>query len=327
MSGLRMATAADETPVFFRAGDDELFGLLTAATVEPNGLCVVHLAGKGPSIATVSRGRMSVLLARRLAGSGFHSLRIEYRGTGDSAGADRQWSITNQLLGEVEGALAWLRDHGHRRFVLVGTCGGARMALEAARHEAGVVGVALLLPPMRDSEPWRRYDTLPARHLVKRLLQPKHLAAIRNKGRRRMYLARARSDILAALPGKLRRRDVGANGTGHGGTGGTGTVDRAGTGRTGHFRWIGPDALHGFEELVGAGKPVLMYFGDEDNDYRDWQEAVKGPVGPVLDRAGALVRIEVLEGRYYDRPSASVAPGIARSMAELFGAPGPGAGP
>lgn len=321
-----MATAADETPVFFRAGDDELFGLLTAPTVEPNGLCVVHLAGKGPSIATVSRGRMSVLLARHLAGLGFSSFRIEYRGTGDSAGADRQWSITNQLLGEVEGALAWLRDHhGQRRFVLVGTCGGARMALEAARHEAGVVGVTLLLPPMRDSEPWRRYDTLPTRHLVKRLLQPKHLAAIRNKGRRRMYLARARSDILAALPGrlpgklpgKLRRRGPDERMTGRNGADG-----KEATARTGQFRWIGPDALHGLEELVAAGRPMLLYFGSEDNDYRDWQEAVKGPVGPVLERAGALVRIEVLEGRYYDRPSATVAPDITRSMAELFCAPG-----
>lgn len=309
MSELTAATARDESPVFFPVDGDEVFGILTRPTGEPKGVCAIHSFGKGPSIATVGRGRMSVLLSRRLAAYGIHSFRHEYVGTGDSGGAEWEWSITTPRMVEVDSARTWLRGQGLDQFVLVGTCGGARVALEGGRLDDGVIGVALLLPPLRDSEPWRRYDTLPARHLMKRLLKRRHLAALRDKGRRKMYMSRARSDIVANLPGKLRR----------------GSDDVGDAQRDETYRWIGPGALHGLEDLVARKVPVVMFFGEDDNDYKDWLEAAKGPAAELVERAGDLIRVVTVEGRYYNTPSTVMAPLVASAIAEMVaGRPGAG---
>lgn len=322
MSDIRVATARDETPVYFPVGADETFGILTRPTTGPNGICVVHLAGKGPSIATVGRGRMSPLLARRLAGSGFHSFRIEYSGTGDSFGPEWQWSITPPPTKDISGALRWLREQGMTRFVLAGTCGGSRVALEAGRHGDGVVGVVLLLPPVRDTEPWRRYDTLPTRHLLARLLKRRHVAALHDKGRRRMYLERARTDIVANLPGKFRKGS--RNGTG----GGDGNGNRKdASDQDPMYQWIGPGVLHGLEDLVAKDIPTLMFFGDEDNDFRDWEQAAKGSAAPVLERAGDLIKVETVAGRYYNTPSTVMSQRIAPAIAEMVDRTGAGAQP
>lgn len=313
-----MATARNETPAYFRVGADEAFGILTSPITESKGICVIHLAGKGPSIATVGRGRLSPLLARRLAGHGFHSFRIEYTGTGDSAGPEWQWRIMNPRTDEIGSALRWLRDQGMTRFVLVGTCGGSRIALEAGRREDGVIGVVLLLPPLRDSEPWRRYDTLPTRDLLGRLLKRRHLVALRDKGRRRMYIDRARTDILANLPGRLRKGS--RNGAGE--STGKGSADQDPT-----YQWIGPGALHGLEDLVAKGIPTLMYFGDEDNDYRDWEHAAKGPARAVLERAADLITIEMVDGRYYNTPSTVMSQRIAPAIAAMVDRAGESARP
>ncbi len=319
-----MATASDETPVFFPVGEESVFGILTRPTVTPNGICAVHLVGKGPSIATVGRGRMSVLLARRLSSLGYHSFRIEYQGTGDSTGKETGWSIIHPNLDELKAALAWLRAQGMSRVILIGTCGGARMALEAARIEKGIEGIVMLLPPMRDTEPWRRYDTLPVLHLVKRLFQPRHLAALTNKGRRKMYMERARSDIFASKRGKsVGPKPDQANGANRGNR--ENAENRVGTGK-GQFEWIGPDALDGLDEMVTAQVPILMYFGTDDNDYRDWVQATKGPAGPVLDRAGDLVKIVVVDGRYYDNASSEMSARITSSIAEHMPSGGGGNG-
>ncbi len=321
MSDARVATARDEIPVYFPVGADQTFGILTRPTTEENGICVIHLAGKGPSIATVGRGRMSPLLARRLASLGFHSFRTEYSGTGDSFGPEWQWSITPPPTEDVRAALRWLRGQGMTHFVLAGTCGGSRVALEAGRHEDGVVGVVLLLPPIRDTEPWRRYDTLPTRHLLARLLKRRHLAALRDKGRRRMYLERARTDILRNLPGKVRRGSPNSNGRGNGdGTTREGAEDPM-------YQWIGPGALHGLEDLVAKDIPTLIFFGDEDNDFRDWEQATKGPAGPVLERAGDLIQVETVGGRYYNTPSTVMSQRIAPAIAAMVDRTGSGARP
>lgn len=331
MNEITVATARDESPVLFPVPNGDAFGVLTRPTTDANGICVVILAGKGPSIASVGRGRMSPLLARRLAGLGFHSFRIDYTWTGDSSGPEWEWRITHPHTDEIRAGLSWLRQQGISRFVLAGTCGGARVALEAARDEEGVVGVVFLLPPLRDSEPWRRYDTLPTRHMLQRLLKRRHLVALRDKGRRRMYIERARSDIFANLPAKMRK------GRSRGGEAGSASGLSA---RDGHpeaaahhndaeqdprYQWIGPGALQGLEDLVGKQIPILMFFGNEDNDFGDWDHAAKGVAAPVIERAQDLIKVEMVAGRFYNTPSTVMSPRIAAAIADMVDRPDAGA--
>src|SRR3954467_9063204 len=65
------------------------------------------------------------LLARHLAGTGYHVLRFDYYGTGDSAG-DFEETDQQQWLGDIDAAVTEIKDLGQvSRVVLVGLRFGA----------------------------------------------------------------------------------------------------------------------------------------------------------------------------------------------------------
>ena len=61
-----IATARHEEPAYLRAGDHDIFAILTRPTGEANGFGIVILAG-GIYTLSINRNRLSVELARRLA--------------------------------------------------------------------------------------------------------------------------------------------------------------------------------------------------------------------------------------------------------------------
>lgn len=116
----------------------------------------------------VGAGRLSVILARRLAIAGHHVLRFDLSGIGDS-------TRRRDNLPPIEGAIADLRDavewfqaaRGFKRVILIGNCSGADLALLYAGTDQRVVGMALVdasTPPTLgyyvrkclDHEVWRR---------------------------------------------------------------------------------------------------------------------------------------------------------------------------
>lgn len=287
-------TVPVESPALFRSGDDELFGILTQPAVDANGWTVIHVNGKGASASTVGRGRISVLLARGFAARGFHGFRLDWRGTGESTGAERQWHLKEALpLAELRDGIGWLHEQGLHDHVLVGTCGGARVALETAVGTVGVRGVALLNMPVRDYDRDKRFESMPLRHIARRLLRRQTLRDLRDRQRLSRYVSRARRKM-TFMAGKLKDRGRSAPG--------------------GQFERVGPRLLGALEALTAAQVPVLVFYGSDDDDYRDWVRACEGPLGRIVNSPSSVVRTEVVAGRYYDRSSRQLTEEVVRAV-------------
>lgn len=264
-----------ETPVVVPSGDDELYGILTHPATVPRGITVAHFNGKGPTASTVGRGRISVLLTRAFAARGFHGFRLDWLGSGESTGTEREWTLSDMPAGEISDAATWLGAHELGDLVLVGTCGGARAVLQAATITE-VRGVGLLNMPVRDYDKDKRFESLPVSQVARRLARRQTLRDLRDPVRRARYISRARRKLKFAFSGK-------------GGTGGT------------RRELVSPGLVRALENLVVRQVPVLVFYGDGDEDYRDWVAAAAGPLRPALD-TGAIA-VEVVPGRYYDRSS------------------------
>lgn len=92
--------------------------------------------------------RLHVTLARRLAGEGFSSLRIDLSGIGDSPSRSDPISMQEMAVADVRTAMDQAqRDMGAQRFILFGLCSGADNALATASQDERIVGLLLLDPP------------------------------------------------------------------------------------------------------------------------------------------------------------------------------------
>ncbi|MDP9001846.1 MAG: alpha/beta fold hydrolase [Myxococcota bacterium] len=87
-------------------------------------------------------------LAMRLAKAGFHVVRLDYAGTGDSSGGDEDGERLSAWLESVRAGVGWIRARlGVSRVVLFGARFGALMALATATGQAEVDGLVLVAPP------------------------------------------------------------------------------------------------------------------------------------------------------------------------------------
>lgn len=85
-------------------------------------------------------------LAHRLSASGFHALRFDYSGSGDSSGNGDEADL-GQWLEDIRAAIDEVRNlSGGERVSLVGLRLGAALALLAAARERGVARLALWDP-------------------------------------------------------------------------------------------------------------------------------------------------------------------------------------
>ena len=127
-------------PLFIGTAERRLFGLYE------------------PAAATRGKPRAAVLcytyahrsmrqLAARLAAAGFHTLRFDYFGTGDSSGEMDQANL-NGSSSDLEAAIEALKDiAGTSRIVLIGLRLGANIALDvAARHKSEVEALVMWDP-------------------------------------------------------------------------------------------------------------------------------------------------------------------------------------
>ena len=98
MTGQVHAGAGEESPVFFKAANHQLFGILTEPTGDPLGTVVIPLSGGGTPLST-NRNRFSVRLCREVARLGFHALRFDYHGIGESEGQVAPFELRQSLHG------------------------------------------------------------------------------------------------------------------------------------------------------------------------------------------------------------------------------------
>lgn len=92
----------------------------------------------------VGPNRLYVEFARRLAGSGFRSLRFDLSGFGDSTPRRGGGTDLERATLDTREAMDFLEKRGVDRFVLVGLCSGVDSAHRAALEDSRVVGAIFI---------------------------------------------------------------------------------------------------------------------------------------------------------------------------------------
>jgi len=91
--------------------------------------------------------RIFVNTARRLATEGFHALRLDLRGRGDSEGG-KDTTDLDAMIDDVLSACRYLREEGVRRVYVLGICSGGNAALGAASLDKSIDGLMLWSTPL-----------------------------------------------------------------------------------------------------------------------------------------------------------------------------------
>ena len=148
---MKRASHIREQAVVFECHGDRLVGVLSRPVrTEETASVAVLIAVGGPQYRVGSH-RQFVLLARALAQSGYPSLRFDYRGMGDSEGAQRNFE---QVADDMGAALQALRAAcpANTRMVVWGLCDAASAAMMFATADHSVVGLAAVNPFVRSDE-------------------------------------------------------------------------------------------------------------------------------------------------------------------------------
>lgn len=123
-----------------------LIGVLTeaAAGTPADGRPAVIFLNSG-ILHRVGSCRLHVRLARALSAAGFHTLRFDYSGIGDSDQRKDSLPFEESAVVETREAMDYLsKAKGATRFILIGLCSGADMAHETAVADERVAGMVLL---------------------------------------------------------------------------------------------------------------------------------------------------------------------------------------
>jgi dienelactone hydrolase len=130
-----------EYPVFIPHRGNHLAAVLTTPDTDAQGL-VVLLTGMGAPRS--HRFQIYARLSRRLAEEGLATVRLDYHGMGDSAGAEIEWADgawEEPLYSEVQTVTRWAMDTlGVDRVATVGNCSGAFLALQLAAETPEGIG-------------------------------------------------------------------------------------------------------------------------------------------------------------------------------------------
>jgi pimeloyl-ACP methyl ester carboxylesterase len=297
----RPATSVDETPVFFDAEDGTLFGFFGRPTVDPLGVGIVLLPGGSTPLST-NRNRFSVRVCREMAASGYHSMRFDYHGAGESTGMIERLDLAQPFVHDLRAAVAWMQERGVREFVFVGSCFGGRTGLSAAPAIPGTKAVVMISPPVRDESMGERGTITAALEwslgrYLRRALHPRTIAGLFDANHRKIYAryVRMKRHALSA-----RRRN------------GSSPTDAAPS----PVQAAGRNLLEPLAALVDRRVPVLFLFGETEVHHMEFQRAREGALGEILDRAGDLIEVVTIPGRVHGLPSLRVQDAAAELVSE-----------
>ena len=144
--------AVRETPIRF-GPDEGLFGILTEPAEtgrfsRDGGSTAILMLNVGTN-HRVGPNRLYVRMARHWARAGYHTLRFDLAGMGDSraaAGYTTARLYSKDSVADVQAAIDALAAHGCERFVLLGLCSGAYAAFQTTLADPRVVAQVLLNP-------------------------------------------------------------------------------------------------------------------------------------------------------------------------------------
>ena len=270
-TGRRLMPALDEVPVFFTAGDDSCFGVITRP-VTPNGIGVMIIQGGDTVNVSMQRNRLAVRMARLLADRGFVTIRFDYHGLGESTGEIGELTLADPFSDDALAAADVLRREGAERVVLVGACFSARTALSAAPDIPDLAGVLASTPPIAGysrneaaAERMARDRTFGAYAAL--AFRFKTLSAIFDPTRRSLYLGFAKSKAR-----HLARRLTG--------------------GESGENKWwVSPQLLDPLEEMARRKVPTLLVYGVDDPLLREFDRAIDGRLGRIIDSSQGSIQV------------------------------------
>jgi pimeloyl-ACP methyl ester carboxylesterase len=284
MSKTEVMTSYVETPVYFQAGDDHLFGMVTMPREGVARTGLIILTGAGTPLS-VNRNRMSVRLCRELAALGYAGLRMDYHGVGDSTGTIDEFRLDQPFAVDVAAAVGCLKQMGVEKFVLAGSCFGARTALASAAEIDDVEAVILIASALRDYALGERKAMKTAQNwslakYAREGMRPANLRGLLHARTRRTYLKYLRSKLrlmIAKLPGGRRLSSKPAP-----------------------IEDVSPSFERPLRSIVDRGIHVRFIYGDEDGFYKEeYREAAAGALADVLDERRGLVEVSVLSGRLH----------------------------
>ncbi|WP_322042754.1 esterase [Paraburkholderia sp. J67] len=115
----------------------------------------------------VGDGRLAVLMARRLAGQGIASLRMDLGGIGDSLRHEESPTLedvySRHAVIDAIAGVEWLVAAGHADVVTFGVCSGAYVSIHTALAHPGVVGCMSINLPFFF---WGGPQTRPGAHFI-----------------------------------------------------------------------------------------------------------------------------------------------------------------
>lgn len=271
------ATSVFEEPVFLPGGRETIFGIVTRPTREAAGVGVILLPGGGFPIS-IGVNRLLVRLSRVLASDGFHVLRFDYHGTGESSGTVERFRLDSPFRDDVFAASQRLKEEGIERFVLVGWCFGARTAMACVDQMGDVAGLALISAPLGDfnrrsvahlAQEWTAWRS------VKEAIRLRWARGLVDRDRRGMYGVFIKQKLEL-----LKRR----------------SPDSAGSP---DLSWVSSKALSQLSVAVGRQIPLLFVFGSSDEYYEDFVLAAHGELGSILSVAESRSIIKTMPGRIH----------------------------
>lgn len=267
-------TTSEETPMFFAAGENTLFGIFTRPATLPLGVAMISAAG-GMRGTSMGRNRLMVRLARQAASHGFHAFRFDYHGVGESGGPTEGFTMEAPYDDDLEGAALAMESLGIERHVYAGVCFGARTVMSLAQSRSGVAGVALVEPWVRDTgRQGRKLTRYGNRQLLRMAFKPWVLAGMFKREQRAYYAKFLRAKLHA-----MRSHDESREAA--------------------DLSWVSDRFISPLRRLIDREIPVLIVYGDDSESYREFRRAQSETLGELLRSAGDRIEVVTLPGQIH----------------------------
>lgn len=296
------ASSRQETPVYFDHGEETLFGILTRPAAGERSVGVVLMYGGGYNMSA-NIDQFWARSARRLASEGFHVLRFDHHGNGDSTGVVNTFDHLHPFDADLEAAIGWMNDQGLDRILLIGDCLGARACLVCAARLEGIEGVYAISVVVNDGTMDRAQEwaaTYGVGHYVRRALRLSTLRKLRDPVLRKAYVKVGRAKLknllgLSQEPKVVERM--------------AGPEDRKKVNASENF-------LRPVEATLRRGVTIDFVFGAEDEErIARFDDARDGQLGEIIARSGSLVEVMTLAGCLANVPDIEAQDAVVEDLA------------
>jgi len=267
-----------------------LHGMLHRPSPEfARNVCVLLLS---PGIkGRIGPHRLYLKLAERFASKGFHVLRFDFHGLGDSAGKVEH-EVLADLYNSIQGgryvhdtidAMDWMQErNGVDRFVGSGLCGGSITALLAGagdRRMIALLGIGLPVVLDGGEAHWGRFLTAHQKHLarqqlIQRLARPWTWAKFLSGRSNYTVIWRVIRQLLG-----LRDAQISA----------AASSKRA-------IDDTNPLVAPAFLTLLRSGRHALLAYSGADRLLSQFQEKLEGRHRAQLDTLASMYHVHVIDG-------------------------------